>query len=119
MTHHMNLHPGPFAYIKSGRKTFELRLYDEKRRLIQVGDILIFAHADDATQTCAAEVKALHLFPDFDALYATLPLERCGYSPDEIATASPADMNVYYSEEKQARYGVVGIEIQLIQEEPQ
>ena len=117
MTHYMNLHPGPFACIQSGQKTFELRLYDEKRRLIQVGDTLVFTCADDTAQTCTVVVKALHLFPDFAALYATLPLERCGYSPAEIATASPEDMNVYYSKEKQAQYGVVGIEIQLIEEE--
>ena len=115
----MNLHPDPFALIQSGRKTFELRLYDEKRRLIQVGDTIVFIHADDAAQTCTTVVKALHLFPDFAALYAALPLERCGYLPDEVATASPADMNVYYTEEKQDQYGVVAIEIQLIQEEPQ
>ena len=116
MTHYMNLHPGPFACIQSGCKTFELRLYDEKRRLIQVGDTLVFTHADDASQTCTTVVKALHLFPDFASLYAALPLEKCGYLPDEVPTASPADMNVYYSAEKQAHYGVVGIEIQLVEE---
>ena len=40
-----------------------------------------------------------------------MPLEKCGYLPDEIATASPEDMNIYYSVERQAQYGVVGIEI--------
>lgn len=119
MTHYMNLHPGPFAEVQSGRKTIELRLYDEKRRMIRVGDTLVFTHSDNAAQTCTAVVKALHLFPDFAALYAALPLERCGYLPDEVATASPTDMNVYYSVEKQADYGVVGIEIQLVEEDTQ
>jgi ASC-1-like (ASCH) protein len=64
-------------------------------------------------------VKALHRFPNFATLYAALPLEQCGYLPEGIATASPADMNVYYSAERQAQYGVVGIEIALIQEENQ
>ena len=56
-------------------------------------------------------------FADFAALYAALPLDRCGYLPEEVPTASPEDMTVYYSAEKQARYGVVGIEISLIEEE--
>jgi len=116
MIHHMKLHAGPFSMIQSGRKTIELRLYDEKRRQIRVGDILVFTHSDDGAQTVTARVKALHVFPDFAALYAALPLDQCGYLPEELADASPADMNVYYSAEKQAQFGVVGIEIALVEE---
>ena len=32
MTHTMNLDPAPFTMIESGKKTIELRLYDEKMR---------------------------------------------------------------------------------------
>ena len=116
MTHTLNLHPQPFAMIADGRKTIELRLWDEKRSQIKVGDTLVFVHTGDAARTLTARVTALHLFPDFAALYAALPLEKCGYLPEEIATASPADMNVYYSAERQAQYGVVGIEIALLEE---
>ncbi len=115
MTHTMNLHPQPFEMIRSGQKTIELRLYDEKRRLIRVGDTIVFTHSDNSAATLTATVTALHLFPDFAALYRALPLEQCGYRPEELATASPEDMNVYYSGEKQARYGVVGIEIRLLE----
>ena len=117
MTHTLNLHPQPFALIASGHKTIELRLYDEKRSQIQVGDTLVFTHSDDSTKTLTTTVTALHRFPDFAALYAALPLDKCGYLPEEIPSASPADMNAYYSVEKQALYGVVGIEIALCEEE--
>ena len=116
MTHTLNLCPSPFEMIRSGRKTIELRLYDERRQSIEVGDTLVFVHTEDASLTLTAKVTALHLFPDFAALYAALPLDRCGYLPEEIATASPEDMNVYYSAERQAQYGVVGIEITLLEE---
>ena len=119
MTHFLNLSPCPFENIQSGRKTIELRLYDEKRSQIQVGDTLVFVHTEDATQTLTATVTGLHRFPDFAALYAALPLDKCGYLPEEIATASPEDMNVYYSAEKQSRYGVVGIEIAFVKEKNQ
>lgn len=119
MTHTLNLSPQPFAMMQSGRKTIELRLWDEKRSQIRVGDTLRFVHTDDSARTLTARVTALHRFPNFAALYAALPLDKCGYLPEEVAIASPADMNVYYSAEKQACYGVVGIEIALIQEENQ
>lgn len=116
MTHQLNLHARPFDMIRKGQKTIELRLYDEKRQQIQVGDTLVFTHSDDPARTLAAQVTALHRFPDFAALYAALPLDKCGYLPEELSTASPEDMNVYYSAEKQAKYGVVGIEITLVKE---
>ena len=116
MTRTLNLHPQPFAMIRDGLKTIELRLYDEKRQQIKVGDTLVFVHTEDAKQTLTATVTALHQFPDFAALYAALPLDKCGYLPEELSTASPADMNVYYSAERQALYGVLGIEIALLED---
>ena len=41
MTHKMNLHNDPFEKIACGIKNIELRLYDEKRRLIKVGDEIV------------------------------------------------------------------------------
>ena len=114
MTHHMNLNPQPFSMIANGSKTIELRLLDEKRSLISVGDTLIFTNTADDTCTLTCKVKALHRFANFAELYRGLPLDRCGYLPHELATAAPEDMEAYYSAEKQKQYGVVGIELELI-----
>ena len=112
MTHYMKLHPNPFEMIASGKKTIELRLLDDKRKLIGVGDTLVFKNTqNDDTLICT--VKELHVFADFDQLYRSLPLEKCGYLPHEIGAASAKDMQAYYSPEEQKRYGVVGIEIEL------
>ena len=50
MHHEMSLRPGPFAMIADGRKRYELRLHDEKRRAITVGDTITFV--------CAAYIPA-------------------------------------------------------------
>ena len=110
MLHTMNLHPAPFEMIQSGEKTIELRLYDEKRQQIQPGDTIVFTNTATG-ETLEKTVVKLHVFPDFVALYAALPLLRCGYTEKDIATAHPDDMALYYSPEKQAKYGVVGIEL--------
>ncbi len=110
----MNLHAAPFDNIARGIKTIELRLYDEKRRLIQVGDEIVFTHSKYPTRTLHCRVKALHVFSSFEELYASLPLLKCGYTEEDIATASPADMNLYYTKEQQAQNGVVGIEVERI-----
>ena len=111
MTHYMKLHKRPFTEISSGRKTIELRLLDEKRQLIRCGDDIIFTCSDDPQSSVKAQVLALHCYSNFETLYQTLPLEKCGYTSEELPSASSKDMEVYYSKDKQARYGVVGIEL--------
>ena len=106
----MNLHPAPFAMIKSGQKTIELRLFDEKRRQIRVGDEIVFSNTENG-ETLSKTVIKLHHFENFEELYQSLPLLKCGYTVNNIDLANPADMKQYYSEEEQIKYGVVGIEL--------
>ena len=42
-THEMNLQPKYFDFIKDGTKRIELRLYDEKRQQIKIGDLIEFS----------------------------------------------------------------------------
>ena len=111
MTHTMQLQPVPFEMIRNGTKTIELRLYDEKRRKIQAGDDIVFVHTGSRSETIRVKVIDLFVFDSFAALYDTLPLLECGYTEDDIGTASPEDMDLYYSREEQRKYGVVGIKI--------
>lgn len=113
MTHNMKLHNQPFDLIMSGIKTIELRLNDDKRQKIKVGDTIVFTKTSDANEQITVRVINLHVFPSFAELYSTLPLDKCGYLPDELKNASPKDMEEYYSPEEQKRYGVLGIEIML------
>ena len=113
MTHCMKLQAEPFSMIKSGQKTIELRLFDEKRRRIALGDRIVFSHIDTGEALCC-EVTGLHWFPSFSALYDNLPLLACGYTEATVKDASPKDMERYYSREEEARCGVLGIGIRLI-----
>lgn len=108
--HSMKLNPAPFAMIKQRQKTIELRLFDEKRQQIQIGDKIQFTNTETG-ETLFATVINLHRFDSFAQLYQALPLLKCGYTAEDIDTADPADMETYYSKEEQAKYGVVGIEI--------
>ncbi len=112
--HMMNLKPSPFKMIREGNKTIELRLYDEKRKTISVGDIITFTNTADSNDTLCVKVNDLFIFNSFDELYKNLPLMECGYTKEDIDTASPCDMEKYYSKEMQQQYGVVGIKISLI-----
>ena len=108
--HVMNLTPAPMQEIRTGNKTIELRLNDEKRKQISVGDTIKFINTEDSNDTLRVKVVDLFLFSSFAEIYDNLPLLNCGYNEDNINTASPEDMEMYYSREKQNKYGVVGIE---------
>lgn len=110
-THEMNLQPKYFDFIKDGTKRIELRLYDEKRRLIQLGDIIEFAKSDD--EKFKAEVIGLlrynsfaDLFEDFDISI----LADSSMTKQELLEV----LGEFYTEEKQAEFGVIGIRIKLI-----
>ena len=112
MKHIMRLQAAPFAMIRSGQKTIELRLCDEKRQRIAVGDQIEFLHAQTG-ESLLCVVIALHRFVSFRELYKHLPLLQCGYTEEDVGSANPVDMDVYYSPAEQARYGVLGIKIRL------
>ena len=109
--HEMNLQSKYFDFIKDGTKRIELRLYDEKRRSIQLGDIIEFAKSDD--EKFKAEVVGLlrynsfaELFEDFDISI----LADSSMTKQELLEV----LGEFYSEEKQAEFGVIGIRIKLI-----
>ena len=108
--HNMKLHSSPFEMIKSGKKTIELRLFDEKRQRIKAGDKIVFTNTS-TSETLNRTVAKLHRFNSFEELYKSLPLLQCGYTADDVDNAKPSDMEQYYSLEEQKKYGVVGIEL--------
>jgi ASC-1-like (ASCH) protein len=99
--------------IKSGQKTIELRLYDEKRQLIKVGDEIIFTNIV-TEEKLHVKVSNLHRFDSFEDLYKSLPLLKCGYTSENIGRATPSDMEQYYPAEEQKEFGVLGIEIKIL-----
>ena len=114
MKHIMKLQASPFGMIKSGKKTIELRLNDEKQQKKKIGDEIEFICTDDADKTVVVSVTNIYHFDNFAQLYKSLPLLKCGYTEDDVCFANPDDMNVYYPPDKQMKYGVIGIEIMLV-----
>ncbi len=110
MIHYMNLIPTAFVKIADGSKTIELRLNDEKRQQINVGDTIVF-RCTSIKGIIGAQVVKLHKFSDFEELYNALPLEKCGYTVAELDTAHYTDMEQYYTKEQIEKYGALGIEL--------
>lgn len=105
----MTLNPNPFTQIKQGTKTVEIRLYDEKRRGLSVGDTLSFSLSTDPSQTLQTEIINLKVFPSFKELfYAFSPSSYGSVHADEWV-----DMYKYYSKEDEQKHGTLAIILKL------
>ena len=114
MEYTMRLTAAPFEQLRNGTKRIELRLYDEKRKKIKTGDTILFISLKDPNETVLTRVSDIYRFASFEDLYKTLPLADLGYSEEDVTTASPKDMEQFYSPEQQAQYGVVGFRLDLL-----
>ena len=114
MKHTMKLQKKPFDAILKGKKNIELRLNDEKRQQIQVGDKIIFKLDDLDEKEFKATVVALHHGDSFVSLFKRISLYDCGFVGEISVNEAAKSMREYYSEEQEKKYGVVGIELSEI-----
>lgn len=111
LTHKMKLARDPFEKMIRGQKLIESRMYDEKRRQINIGDHIEFVSADNPLKKVLAKVTALYCYSSFENLFSDFPPEYFGgISKKELV----AEMKQFYSKEKEQRYGVLGIKIALL-----
>ena len=110
MEHKMHVENDVFKAIKDGRKTIEMRLFDEKRKEFKIGDTIEFKNRKDG-KTLKCNITNLYQYNNFEELYKHHDKKSLGYNEDDVA--SPADMNIYYDYNRINKYGVLAIEIEL------
>lgn len=110
--HKMNIRQPYFSMITSGTKIIELRLNDEKRQKIKIGDKIEFSCAENIEDKLLVKVTALYKAEDFKTLCEIIDIKKAGLSgtPEEVLST----VEEFYSKEKQKKYGVVGIEVKRI-----
>lgn len=75
MVHQMGLYGEYFHAIKERKKTVEVRLYDEKRRKIKVGDTIEFIKVPQQDENLKVQVTNLRSYDTFEAMYNDIPLK--------------------------------------------
>jgi ASC-1-like (ASCH) protein len=113
MEHIMTLFEEPFNKIKNRQKNIEVRLNDEKRQNIRVGDLITFYRLPEKTERVTVKVSEKFAFESFKQLYGKFdfPLFGCqGYTMNRMMN----ETYDIYTNEQQKKYGVLGIKISLI-----
>ncbi|MGC8730104.1 MAG: ASCH domain-containing protein [Candidatus Micrarchaeia archaeon] len=119
MIHHMHLNDDSFELVKSGKKSIEIRLFDEKRKKIKTGDTIIFSKVGDENQKVSAKVLELYYFPSFEELFSTFPKTKFGHDKKLSLEEQIEMQRKIYSEDEEKKYGVLGINIKLLDKLPE
>lgn len=113
MIHEMKLDPKYYDYFIKGTKKIELRLNDEKRQKIKVGDTIKFFKLPDLEESFAARVVELLNYNSFEELFNDYDISLLAdnsMTMDELKSV----LEKFYTKEEQDKYGVLGIRVELL-----
>lgn len=113
MEHKMKLQPKYYNFILNGTKRIEVRLFDEKRQQIKIGDIIKFLKESDLNESFNAEVIGLLRYNSFEDMFKDFDisiLSDKSMSKEELIGV----LEQFYTKEEQEKYGVLGIRIELV-----
>lgn len=113
MIHEMKLQPEYFNFILNGTKRIEIRLNDEKRQNIKLGDKIKFLKEPDLNESFEAQVIGLSRYNSFEEMFKDYDisiLSDKSMTKEELISV----LEQFYTKEKQEKYGVLGIRIELI-----
>lgn len=113
MEHEMKLQPEYYNFILNGTKRIEIRLYDEKRQQIKIGDIIKFLKEPELNESFNAKVIGLLRYNSFEEMFKDFDISILSdesMTKDELISV----LEQFYTKKKQEKYGVLGIRIELI-----
>ena len=111
MIHEMKLNNKAFNNIKSGIKKFELRLYDDRRKNINLGDTIIFHNLNNLEDTISVKVLALLRYASFADLFKDIDYKLCG-SANSLEEKLER-VHTFYTIEQEKKHGILAIKIEL------
>ena len=103
-----HLHADVFEIVKNGKNDIEVRINDEKRRKLNVGDTLIFLKRPNDDEEIRAKVVSLEYYDYFHNLVDNYDMERI-YLKEYTKEQYLEEMKKFYTLEEQRDNGVVAI----------
>ena len=113
MEHEMKLQPEDYNFIQNGTKRIEIRLFDEKRQQIKIGDTIKFLKEPELIESINAKVIGLLRYSSFEDMFKDFDisvLSDKSMTKEELIDV----LEKFYTKEKQKQYGVLGIKIELL-----
>ena len=100
-----------FKIVKNGTKHIEVRLNDDKRKKLKVGDDLIFINQNNDDKRINAIIKGLKYFSSFEDLVDYYRIDEI-YKEDSSKEEFLELINKFYTKGEIEKYGVVAIDFE-------
>lgn len=110
----MKLKELPFEQIKNKSKIWEVRLNDEKRKNINVGDSILFRKLPDLFDGIVCKVVDKKHFNSFREMSSVLSLQSLGFEEGATADTCVDCYHTYYTPEEEQEFGVVAFKLELV-----
>jgi len=110
----MKLYEKHFNNIKNKNKRIEVRLFDDKRQKLKVGDMITFIKLPDKDEKITVKVKGLSIFGNFYDFYSTFDAELFAHPKDITVEEQIERERAIYSEADEKKHGVLGIHLEFI-----
>ena len=112
MIHEIKVKEIYYNKIKACEKIYEVRLLDEKRKQIKVGDTLRINKEPLMEEFLDGEVVDLVMFKSFDEMANSLPAKEIGFNGCNEKQIVD-EYHKFYSKEVEQKYGVVAIKLKV------
>lgn len=96
----------PFERIVAGEKRFEIRLNDEKRQIVKIGDKVKGVLRDDKSKYFISEIIGLSHFKNFVNLFEVFG--------DSISVKDKLLLRKVYSDEMVEKFGILVMHFKLL-----
>ena len=106
----MKLDEKYYNYILNGTKEYEIRLNDEKRKLLKKSDFIKFYNTSNEEDYFITQVEDLLYFNNFKEVVDSIDMKMLS-DKNEDSSELLDSLNHFYSKEKQEDYGVVAIKL--------
>lgn len=121
----MHLAAEPFEKVKAGTKTVEIRLFDDKRNEVDIGDYIEFIKSGDENERVIRRVADVEIWQSFEnafsrACYENKKRVEClRYTPEQLGSPAGSDlkslvggMYKYYNKAEERKHGVIAFTLE-------
>lgn len=111
--HEMKVAEPWFSRMDLGVKTIELRLLDEKRQTMKIGDHVSFKLFPKLEHSCLMEITGLLHYPNFASLIDDINVAWLGYEEKDREWLKSSMYDIYTQEEEK-EFGALGIRLKKV-----
>ena len=111
----MKLQKDFFEKIESGEQTIEIRLFDEKRKALRVGDIIEFSKLPSLHKKIQVKILELLHYESFENLIKDFGMKFFGYNQEFLIDSFLKNLYNIYTKDDEKQFGVLGIKLKVLQ----